>query len=119
ISGLSGTTQVSSGIQAAAIWCMREEGKGNEHTRSAGLVRVLCHGTLEELDKGREGSTGCESFGGKLKGSRVPCEVHIYPGCGHAFMSKSPEGGKRRKSMGMNDEDEGAVELAWSCLSPR
>ncbi|GAB4825169.1 hypothetical protein Ancab_008044 [Ancistrocladus abbreviatus] len=50
----------------------------------------------------------------KLKGSGVPYEVHIYPGCGHAFMNRSPEGVKRRKSMGLNDEDEAAVESAWS-----
>ncbi|PKI68581.1 hypothetical protein CRG98_010985 [Punica granatum] len=50
----------------------------------------------------------------KLKASGVPYEVHIYPGIGHAFMNRSPEGVKRRKSMGMEDEDEAAVQLAWS-----
>lgn len=50
----------------------------------------------------------------KLKVSGVPHEVHIYPGCGHAFMNRSEEGVKRRKNMGMEDEDEAAVQLAWS-----
>lgn len=50
----------------------------------------------------------------KLKSSGVPFEVHIYKGLGHAFMNASPEGLKRRKEMGMNDEDPAAIELAWS-----
>lgn len=50
----------------------------------------------------------------KLKAAGVPHEVHIYPGLGHAFMNNSPEGLRRRKNMGMNDEDNAAVELAWS-----
>lgn len=50
----------------------------------------------------------------KLKASGVPYEVHIYPGNGHAFMNRSPEGIQRRKGMGMPDEDEDAVGLAWS-----
>ncbi|KAK6918848.1 Dienelactone hydrolase [Dillenia turbinata] len=40
--------------------------------------------------------------------------MHIYPGNAHAFMNRSPEGVARRKSMGMPDEDDTAVELAWS-----
>lgn len=50
----------------------------------------------------------------KLKAAGVPHEVHIYPGNAHAFMNRSPEGVHRRKSMGMPDEDEAAVQLAWS-----
>lgn len=50
----------------------------------------------------------------KLKASGVPHEVHIYPGLAHAFMNISPEGLKRRKEMGINDEDPAAVGLAWS-----
>lgn len=50
----------------------------------------------------------------KLKASGVPYEVHIYPGNRHAFMNRSPEAVKRRKSMGLPDEDDAAVELAWS-----
>lgn len=50
----------------------------------------------------------------KLKASGVPHEVHIYPGLTHAFMNKSPEGLQRRKSMGLTDEDDVAVELAWT-----
>ena len=50
----------------------------------------------------------------KLKASGVPYEVHIYPGCGHAFMNRSPDGIERRKKMGINDETESAAELAWS-----
>ena len=50
----------------------------------------------------------------KMKASGVPYEVHIYPGNAHAFMNRSPEGVTRRKGMGMPDEDEAAVELAWS-----
>ncbi|XP_038703332.1 protein usf [Tripterygium wilfordii] len=50
----------------------------------------------------------------KLKVSGIPYEVHIYPGNAHAFMNRSPEGVNRRKGMGMPDEDEAAVQLAWS-----
>lgn len=50
----------------------------------------------------------------KLKAAGVPYEVHIYPGNAHAFMNRSPEGVKRRKRMGMDDEDEAAAQLAWS-----
>lgn len=32
-------------------------------------------------------------------------------------MNASPDGVKRRKEMGMNDEDKDAVELAWSRFS--
>ncbi|XP_057956701.1 uncharacterized protein LOC131149922 [Malania oleifera] len=53
----------------------------------------------------------------KLKASGIPYEVHIYPGIGHAFMNRSPEGVKRRKGMGITDEDEDAVQLAWSRFS--
>lgn len=50
----------------------------------------------------------------KLKASEIPYEMHIYPGNAHAFMNRSPEGIERRKGMGMPDEDEAAVQLAWS-----
>ena len=50
----------------------------------------------------------------KLKAAGIPHEVHIYPGNAHAFMNRSPEGVKRRKGMGMPDDDEAAAELAWS-----
>ncbi|KAG4967568.1 hypothetical protein JHK87_033219 [Glycine soja] len=50
----------------------------------------------------------------KLKTSGFPHEIHIYPGNGHAFMNRSPEGIKRRKSIEMPDEDEAAVQLALS-----
>ncbi|EEF37559.1 protein usf [Ricinus communis] len=58
--------------------------------------------------------TAAKALEEKLKASGVPSEVHIYPGNAHAFMNRSAEGVKRRKSMGMPDEDEAAVELAWS-----
>ncbi|KAJ8626885.1 hypothetical protein MRB53_020192 [Persea americana] len=58
--------------------------------------------------------TAAKSLEEKLKLSGVPSEVHIYAGVGHAFMNASPDGVKRRKEMGMNDEDKDAVELAWS-----
>ncbi|GAB2215038.1 hypothetical protein Droror1_Dr00019412 [Drosera rotundifolia] len=69
-----------------------------------------------ELDSfvGFSDVTAAKALEEKLKTSGVPFEVHIYPGCAHAFMNRSPEGIERRKSMGMNDEDEAAVELAWS-----
>lgn len=50
----------------------------------------------------------------KLKAAGVPYEVHIYPGNRHAFMNRSPEAVKRRKGMGLPDDDEAAAELAWS-----
>ncbi|KAI4322519.1 hypothetical protein L6164_022205 [Bauhinia variegata] len=58
--------------------------------------------------------TAAKSLEEKLKASGVPHEVYIYPGNGHAFMNRSAEGIERRKNMGMADEDEDAVQLAWS-----
>ncbi|KAG2650257.1 hypothetical protein PVAP13_1NG198600 [Panicum virgatum] len=54
---------------------------------------------------------------GKLQSSGVPYEVHIYPGCSHAFMNTSPEALKRKKGMGLTDENQEAVDLAWSRFS--
>ncbi|KAK2653061.1 hypothetical protein Ddye_012917 [Dipteronia dyeriana] len=50
----------------------------------------------------------------KLKASGIPYEVHMFPGSAHAFMNRSPGCVKRRKGMGMPDEDAAAVELTWS-----
>lgn len=50
----------------------------------------------------------------KLKAAGVPHEIHLYPGVAHAFMNRSPDGVKRRKDMGMTDDNEAAAELAWS-----
>uniref|UniRef100_A0A2P2PI63 Uncharacterized protein MANES_13G068200 n=1 Tax=Rhizophora mucronata TaxID=61149 RepID=A0A2P2PI63_RHIMU len=69
-----------------------------------------------ELDKfvGFADVTAAKALEEKLKASGVPYEVHIYQGIGHAFMNRSPDGIARRKGMGINDNDEAAVELAWS-----
>ncbi|XP_043688491.1 protein usf-like [Telopea speciosissima] len=69
-----------------------------------------------ELDNfvGFSDVTAAKSLGEKLKASGVPYEVHIYPGNRHAFMNRSPDAIERRKGMGLPDEDEAAVELAWS-----
>ena len=53
----------------------------------------------------------------KLKSSGIPYEVHIYPGCSHAFMNTSPQALKRKKGMGLTDENQEAVDLAWSRFS--
>ncbi|KAF3966651.1 hypothetical protein CMV_009269 [Castanea mollissima] len=69
-----------------------------------------------ELDNfvGFSDVTAAKALEEKLKASGVPYEVHIYPGNAHAFMNRSPEGLKRRKGMGLPDEDEASAELAWS-----
>ncbi|KAF7851048.1 hypothetical protein BT93_L4671 [Corymbia citriodora subsp. variegata] len=69
-----------------------------------------------ELDNfvGFSDVTAAKALEEKLKASGVPHEVHIYPGNGHAFMNTSPDGIKRRKSMGLEDDNEAAAELAWS-----
>ncbi|XP_042478845.1 protein usf-like [Macadamia integrifolia] len=69
-----------------------------------------------ELDNfvGFSDVTAAKALEEKLKASGLPYEVHIYPGNGHAFMNRSPDAVKRRKGMGLTDEDEDAVELAWS-----
>ncbi|XP_010522354.1 PREDICTED: uncharacterized protein LOC104800998 [Tarenaya hassleriana] len=69
-----------------------------------------------ELDNfvGFSDVTAAKALEEKLKASGVGYEVHIYPGNGHAFLNRSPEGVERRRSMGLSDEDEAAVELAWS-----
>lgn len=69
-----------------------------------------------ELDSfvGFSDVTAAKSLEEKLKASGIPYEVHIYPGNAHAFMNRSPEAVKRRKGMGLADEDEAACQLAWS-----
>ncbi|WOL20259.1 hypothetical protein Cni_G29063 [Canna indica] len=69
-----------------------------------------------ELDNyiGFSDITAAKALEEKLKSSGVPHEVYVYPGCMHAFMNASVDGIKRRKEMGMDDEDPAAVELAWS-----
>ncbi|XP_058101260.1 uncharacterized protein LOC131245675 [Magnolia sinica] len=61
--------------------------------------------------------TAAKSLKEKLKSSGVPYEVHLYPGIGHAFMNMSTDGLKRRREMGLKDEDKEAVDLAWSRFS--
>ncbi|KAH7533075.1 hypothetical protein FEM48_Zijuj04G0091900 [Ziziphus jujuba var. spinosa] len=77
-------------------------------------VPVQAH--FGELDSfvGFSDVTAAKSLEEKLKAAGIPYEIHIYAGNGHAFMNRSPEGVKRRKGMGLPDEDEAAVELAWS-----
>jgi carboxymethylenebutenolidase len=53
----------------------------------------------------------------KLKSSGVSHEVHIYPGCSHVFMNTSPDSLERRKCMGLTDENQEAIDLAWSRFS--
>ncbi|GMP66784.1 hypothetical protein CsSME_00026995 [Camellia sinensis var. sinensis] len=69
-----------------------------------------------ELDSfvGFSDVTAAKALEEKLKASGVPYEVLVYPRNAHAFMNKSPEGVERRKGMGWPDDDEAAVELAWS-----
>ncbi|KAG6748675.1 hypothetical protein POTOM_048604 [Populus tomentosa] len=69
-----------------------------------------------ELDNfvGFSDVTAAKALEEKLKASGIPYEVHIYPGNAHAFMNRSPEGVKRRKGMGLPDDDEASAELAWS-----
>ncbi|KAK9151639.1 hypothetical protein Syun_009948 [Stephania yunnanensis] len=84
---------------------------------SQAKVPVQAHfGELDNL-VGFSDVTAAKSLEEKLKTSGVPYEVHIYPGASHAFMNTSPDGIKRRKDMGINDENEAAVELAWSRFS--
>lgn len=69
-----------------------------------------------ELDNfvGFSDVTAAKALEEKLKASGIPHEVHIYPGNSHAFMNRSTEGINRRKNMGLPDEDEASVQLAWS-----
>ncbi|XP_057427543.1 uncharacterized protein LOC130720857 [Lotus japonicus] len=53
-------------------------------------------------------------MGESIEDPIAPYEVHIYPGVGHAFMNRSPEGIKRRNNMELPHDDEAAVQLAWS-----
>eukprot|EP00262_Sarcandra_glabra_P001793 TRINITY_DN11953_c0_g1_i1.p1 TRINITY_DN11953_c0_g1~~TRINITY_DN11953_c0_g1_i1.p1 ORF type:complete len:278 (-),score=55.94 TRINITY_DN11953_c0_g1_i1:180-1013(-) len=80
------------------------------------LVKAPVQAHFGELDSfvGFSDITAAKSLEEKLKAPGQPHEVHIYPGVGHAFMNASPDGIKRRKEMGLTDQDEAAVELAWS-----
>ncbi|XP_057448123.1 uncharacterized protein LOC130739749 [Lotus japonicus] len=70
-------------------------------------------GELDDL-VGFSDVTAAKKLEGKLKESRVPHEVHIYPGYRHAFMNGSSKRIKRWNGMGLPDEDEIAVQLARS-----
>uniref|UniRef100_A0A7C8ZY90 Carboxymethylenebutenolidase n=1 Tax=Opuntia streptacantha TaxID=393608 RepID=A0A7C8ZY90_OPUST len=80
------------------------------------LAKAPVQAHFGELDNfvGFSDVTAAKALEEKLKASGVPYEVHIYPGCGHAFMNRSPDGIERRKKMGLNDETESAAEQAWS-----
>ncbi|KAI4966334.1 hypothetical protein ZWY2020_041226 [Hordeum vulgare] len=70
-------------------------------------------GSFWELDSfvGFADVTAAKSLEEKLKASGVAHEVHIYPGCSHAFMNASPEALERRKGMGLTDENQ--EPLTW------
>ncbi|CDP10753.1 unnamed protein product [Coffea canephora] len=70
-------------------------------------------GELDNMVGFSDAKTG-KALEEKLKAAGVPHEVFIYPGVSHAFLNTSPEGAQRRKSMGLNDSDDAAVELAWA-----
>ncbi|KAI4968706.1 hypothetical protein ZWY2020_046036 [Hordeum vulgare] len=71
---------------------------------SKALAPIQAH--FAELDTyvGFADVTAAKSLEEKLKSCGVPHEVHIYPGCSHAFMNASPEA----------LENQGAIDLAWS-----
>uniref|UniRef100_A0A453AAS0 Dienelactone hydrolase domain-containing protein n=1 Tax=Aegilops tauschii subsp. strangulata TaxID=200361 RepID=A0A453AAS0_AEGTS len=71
---------------------------------SRALAPIQAH--FGELDTyvGFADVTAAKSLEEKLKSCGVPHEVHIYPGCSHAFMNTSPEALK----------NQGAIDLAWS-----
>ncbi|KAJ4730063.1 Protein usf [Melia azedarach] len=81
-----------------------------------GQAKAPIQAHFGELDNfvGFSDVTAAKALEEKLRVSGIPHEVHIYPGNAHAFMNRSSEGIKRRKEMGMPDEDPAAVELAWS-----
>ncbi|KAJ0971512.1 hypothetical protein J5N97_019471 [Dioscorea zingiberensis] len=80
------------------------------------LIKAPVQAHFGELDSfvGFSDITAAKALEAKLKSSGVPFEVHMYPGIAHAFMNSSPEGIQRRKTMGINDEDYAAVNVAWS-----
>ncbi|XP_077229692.1 uncharacterized protein LOC143862514 [Tasmannia lanceolata] len=80
------------------------------------MVKAPVQAHFGELDNavGFSDITAAKALDEKLKSAAVPCELHIYPGIGHAFMNRSSDGVKRRKEMGMYHEGNEAVELAWS-----
>ncbi|KAK1302383.1 hypothetical protein QJS10_CPB12g00672 [Acorus calamus] len=82
-------------------------------------VKAPVQAHFGELDNfvGFSDVTSAKSLEEKLKSSGVPYEVRIYAGSAHAFMNTSPDGVKRRKGMGLTDEDQAAVDLAWSRFS--
>ncbi|KAK1258700.1 hypothetical protein QJS04_geneDACA022014 [Acorus gramineus] len=82
-------------------------------------VKAPVQAHFGELDNfvGFSDVTAAKSLQEKLKSSGVPYEVHIYAGSAHAFMNTSPGGVTRRKGMGLADENQAAVDLAWSRFS--
>ncbi|CAA7402089.1 unnamed protein product [Spirodela intermedia] len=83
------------------------------------LTKAPIQAHFGELDSfvGFSDITAAEALEEKLRSAGVPSEVYLYPGCSHAFLNVSEEGVKRRKGMGLADEDPEAVKLAWSRFS--
>ncbi|CAN1843583.1 hypothetical protein LINPERHAP1_LOCUS37182 [Linum perenne] len=100
-------------ISASVNW-LKANGSNKLADPAQAKAPVQAH--FGELDQyvGLSDVTAAKALEEKLKSGGVASEVHIYPGNGHAFMNRSPDGIKRNKSMGCPDEDEAAVELAWS-----
>ncbi|CAN1232551.1 hypothetical protein LINPERPRIM_LOCUS3637 [Linum perenne] len=102
-------------ISASVNW-LKANGSNKLADPAQAKAPVQAH--FGELDQyvGLSDVTAAKALEEKLKSGGVASEVHIYPGNGHAFMNRSPDGIKRNKSMGCpdEDEDEAAVELAWS-----
>ncbi|CAI0550816.1 unnamed protein product [Linum tenue] len=100
-------------IRASVNWL---KANGSKKLADPAQAKAPVQAHFGELDNfvGFSDVTAAKALEEKLKASGVPHEVHIYPGNAHAFMNRSPDGIQRRKGMGLPDEDEAAVELAWS-----
>ncbi|CAN1220182.1 hypothetical protein LINPERPRIM_LOCUS1815 [Linum perenne] len=100
-------------IRASVNWL---KANGSKKLADPAQAKAPVQAHFGELDNfvGFSDVAAAKALEEKLKTSGVPHEVHIYPGNAHAFMNRSEDGIKRRKGMGMPDEDDAAAELAWS-----
>uniref|UniRef100_A0A0D9V1R0 Dienelactone hydrolase domain-containing protein n=1 Tax=Leersia perrieri TaxID=77586 RepID=A0A0D9V1R0_9ORYZ len=117
---MGGALSIASGVLVPEVDAVVAfYGSPSSELADASKAQAPIQAHFGELDSfvGFSDVTAAKALEEKLKSSGVPHEVHIYPGCSHAFMNASPEAVKRRKEMGSTDENQAAIDLAWSRFS--
>ncbi|CAH1444791.1 unnamed protein product [Lactuca virosa] len=116
--GMGGALAIASSVCVAdVVTAVSFYGVPPLHFADPAKIKAPVQAHFGELDNiaGFSDKKTAKALEEKLKASGKQYEVHLYHGVSHAFMNTSPEGEKRRKSLGMIDEDiTGTADVAWS-----